>query len=109
MISDGTSNTILLGHSYLALKDYPLTTPANSARLPFFRGGTLSTARNTLGNAATNWLQDSTTATSNQWGSPMAEGGLMAMADGAVHLIPYSTPLANYLTPNDGNAVQLNP
>jgi hypothetical protein len=31
----------------------------------------------------------------------------MAMADGAVRLFPYSTPLQNYLTPADGTTVEL--
>ncbi len=42
-ISDGTSNTILLGHAYLALTDYPLTTPTTTLA-PIFSGGTLGTA-----------------------------------------------------------------
>lgn len=102
-ISDGTSNTILMGHAYLSKADYSSTTPASSARLPIFAGGTLATARNSQGNSAKTFLQDNTaTGTSNQWGSPMTEGGLMAMADGSVRLFPYSTPLTNFLQPDDG-------
>jgi prepilin-type N-terminal cleavage/methylation domain-containing protein len=106
-ISDGSSNTILLGHAYLATADYALTTPVTSTRLPIFSGGTLSTGRSSLGNTAVTWLQDGATATSNQWGSPMADGGLMAMADGSVRVFPYTTSLANFLTPDDGNPVVL--
>jgi hypothetical protein len=105
-ISDGTSNTILAGHIYYALSDYPLTTPSTTM-MPIFAPGTLGTSRNTLGNSSATWLQDGTTATSNQWGAPMAEGGLMAMCDGSVHLFPYSVSLANFLTPDDGNPVNL--
>jgi hypothetical protein len=104
-ITDGTSNTILLGHMYFATTDYQVTAPAQSDFLPIFLGGTLATARNGLGDTATTWLQDSTVTTSNQWGSPMSEGGLMAMADGSVRLISYTVPLTNLLKPNDGNAV----
>jgi hypothetical protein len=29
----------------------------------------------------------------------------MAMADGSVHFFPYTTPLTNFLLPNDGTTV----
>jgi hypothetical protein len=35
----------------------------------------------------------------------MSNGALMAMADGSVHLIPYTMSLQFLLTPNDGNVV----
>ena len=71
-------------------------------------GGTLSTGRNSLGDTTANWLQDNTSAsTNNQWGGPLSEGGLMALADGAVIMFPYSVPLTNFLKPDDGNPVTL--
>lgn len=103
-IADGTSNTILMGHAYLARSDYQLTTPS-STLTSIFSGGTLGTGRSSLGNTAATWLQDGTAATSNQWGSPLASGGLMAMADGSVHLFPYATSLQTFLKPNDGNPI----
>jgi type II secretory pathway pseudopilin PulG len=107
-IRDGASNTILFGHIYVATSDYTLTTGASGYRESIFKGGTYSTARQSLGNSASLWLRDGTSGTSsNQWGGPTAEGGLMAMADGAVRLFPYSIPLANYLTPADGTTVEL--
>jgi prepilin-type N-terminal cleavage/methylation domain-containing protein len=131
-ISDGTSNTIFCGHAYIAVSDYEITTPAASTKYPIFQGGTLATARSGTGAVATTatvstptsangavpvgsttittvgtWLQDGTNATSNQWGSPLPDGGLMAMCDGTVRLFPYSLPLTNFLTPNDGNTVTL--
>ncbi len=105
MLSDGSSNTIFLGHAYIATSEYPLTTVAASSRLPIFSGGSLATAR--TGNTSAAWLRDGTASTSNQWGSPIPNGGLMAMGDGTVRLFPYSTPLANFLTADDGNAVEL--
>ena len=72
-----------------------------------FVGGSLATGRNTLGDNATDWLKDGTAVTSNQWGSPMYEGGLMAMCDGTVRIFTYSTPLTNFLLPDDGNEVEL--
>ena len=107
-IPDGTSNTILLGDMYCAISNYGATTPTASTDLPIFVPGTLATARNGNGSSATTWLQDGTASTSNQWGSPLSSGGLMSMADGSVHLIPYSTPLTTLINPNDGHpAIEL--
>jgi len=106
-IPDGSSNTILVGHCYIALTDYQ-NTFSSSAMPSIFTGGALGLARSGLGDTATTWLQDSTSAgTSNQWGSPIAAGGLMAMGDGSVKLFPYSTPLTNFLRADDGNPVNL--
>jgi prepilin-type N-terminal cleavage/methylation domain-containing protein len=110
-ITDGTSNTILIGEMYCATADYAVTQPAsasvvaNSTKLPIFQGGTWATTRSGTGSSATTWLRDGTATTSNQWGSPMSNGALMAMADGSVHLIPYTISLQFLLTPNDGNVV----
>jgi hypothetical protein len=106
-IQDGSSNTILMGHIYSPISDYLQTTPLNSSRLPIFMGGTASTARNSFGNSPTLWMKDGTTSAFSQWGSPMSEGGLMAMADGSVRLFPYGVILTNFLNPNDGQVVQL--
>jgi hypothetical protein len=109
-IIDGTSNTILLGHIYIQKSQYQVTTPSSSAAnglACIFQAGTDGTSRASLGNTAATWLMDGTATAVNQWGSPMAEGGLMAMADGSVHLFPYSTSLQYFLTPNDGVAVTL--
>ncbi len=105
-ISDGTSNTIFAGHAYLAIADYPLTDPLPGARLPIFAGGQLATARNGLGDTNT-WMRDGTLATTSQWGSPMPDGGLMAMADGTVRTFSYGVNLQNFLLPIDNNSVNL--
>ena len=105
-ISDGSSNTILIGHAYLATADYN-STNSSSVIAPIFSGGNVSTGRSSLGNSTANWLKDGTASTSNQWGSPMSEGGLMAMADGTVRIFSYQTSLANFLTPADNAAGQL--
>src|SRR5262249_52801242 len=44
-ISDGASNTILVGHAYIARADYTSTTGTSTALAPIFKGGTLGTAR----------------------------------------------------------------
>lgn len=106
-ISDGSSNTILIGHAYVATADYILTAPVAGTRQSIFAGGTLSTARSSLGDTAANWLKDGTSITSNQWGSPMDSGGFMAMGDGTVRMFSYATSLADFLTPGDGKSVAL--
>jgi prepilin-type N-terminal cleavage/methylation domain-containing protein len=106
-IKDGTSNTILVGHMYASLSDYTVTTPSPSFRMPIFTPGTASTARNSLGNSASLWLPDGNSSAFSQWGSPLQEGGLMATADGAVRLFPYTTPLTNFLQASDGQTVNL--
>jgi len=100
-VTDGTSNTILMGHMYIARSEYPILA-SSSSRAPIFSGGTLGTARNSFGNSAGTFLPDGTAASSNQWGSPMPEGGLFAMVDGSVRMITYSTNLTNALLPTDG-------
>jgi prepilin-type N-terminal cleavage/methylation domain-containing protein len=106
-ITDGTSNTILLGYAYYRKDDWTNTAADTSTMSTFFAGGTLSTARNGLGDSAATFLPDDTPATSNQWGSPMAEGALMALADGSVHMFRYSTNLTPFLLPTDGAQVDV--
>lgn len=105
-IQDGASNTILFGHAYLAVTDYSITS-SSSTIAPIFSGGNMSTGRNSLGNSTATFLRDTTSSTSNQWGSAMSEGALMALADGTVRLFTYGTNLADFLTPADGRAVTL--
>ncbi len=102
-ISDGTSNTVLLGHMYVPVAEYRNTTASlTNGRVSIFAGGTNGTGRNGLGDSATTWQRDGTAAAVNQWGSPMPEGGLMGMADGSVRLVTYGTPLRAMLIPDDG-------
>jgi len=105
-ITDGASNTILLGHAYLAVSDYQSSSPS-TALTSIFTGGTLGTARNSQGNNASTFLRDGTTVATNQWGSPLSEGALMAMGDGSVRLFPYTVQLTNFLLPDDGNSVSV--
>ena len=100
--ADGTSNIVLLGHIYFSTTEYMATTSNGSTLMPIFSPGSLGTSRSSNGSTPATWLQDGPAASSNQWGSPMPEGGLMAMADGSVHMITYSTSLAQYLIPNSG-------
>jgi len=101
-ITDGATNTILIGYAYYRKADWTNTTADGSTMSSFFAGGTLSTARNGMGDTPATFLQDSTDATSNQWGSPLGEGAPMAMADGSVHFFPYAVPLTPFMLPTDG-------
>jgi len=102
-ITDGTSNTIMLGYAYIARQDYQITAADSYTNSTFFAGGTLSSARNSPADSATNFLQDSDIATSNQWGSPMPQGMLVAMADGSVRMVGYRAVLTPFLLPTDGS------
>lgn len=106
-ISDGTSNTILVGHAYMSVSEYTVTSSNGTVLQPIFTGGTLATGRNSYGNSTTTFLRDGTTVTSSQWGSPMSEGALMGMADGGVQIFPYTTALTYFLLPDDGTTVTL--
>lgn len=107
-ISDGTSNTILLGQIYYPVTQYSdSSVSATDSRMSIFRAGTSATGRNGLGDSAATWLRDGSAAAFNQWGSPLSEGGLMAMADGTVRLFPYSSPLTSLLRTDDGVSVEI--
>jgi hypothetical protein len=103
-ISDGTSNTIIVGHGNITLADY--TKNANVAgSTNIFVGGTVGTLRSG-NNGATNpggvtLSKDSAAAPGiGSWGGPFPQGALMAMGDGTVRMFPYTTPnFSAFLTP----------
>jgi prepilin-type N-terminal cleavage/methylation domain-containing protein len=108
-ITDGTSNTILIGHGnintdqYLAKADVTLCTN-------IFNGGTFGTARagkNGEANPAGVTLQrDSKKAPdAGSWGGPFAQGALFALCDGSVHTISYSIIDLNAMLTPAGNEV----
>jgi Protein of unknown function (DUF1559) len=117
-IGDGSSNTIFVGHGQISTGDYSKANISGFADTINI-GGTFGTARGTKVNALPaagagpgpdfNFARDpSIAATVNAWGSPFAQGGLMAMCDGTVRSFPYSTVnLGAFLTPNNGEAVFL--
>jgi prepilin-type N-terminal cleavage/methylation domain-containing protein len=107
-IQDGSSNTILLGHIYIQTSQYQTTTASTANGISsIFQAGSNGTSRASLGNSSATWLMDGNATGVNQWGSPMPEGGMMAMGDGTVRTFPYSTSLQNFLNPSDGAAVTL--
>jgi len=118
-VTDGTSNTVFLGHGYVPTGSYS-TANISGVSDTVLAGGTQGTARggasvSTAGTApafaATNFLRDGTAAAGSpvQWGGPFSQGGLMRMGDGTVRLFPYSvaTTLGGFLTPNNNEVVTL--
>ncbi|HZV04526.1 MAG TPA: DUF1559 domain-containing protein [Gemmataceae bacterium] len=106
VVTDGTSNTILVGEKSMAPQDY------NSGTWywdePFFTGGSDGTVRS--GNQV---QQDSRSLEEERlfrwnWGSPHPAGGRFVFADGSVRQVLYATPpniLAALLTPSGGETV----
>jgi hypothetical protein len=116
-ITDGTSNTIIVGHGTVDPTLYSSTT-AIAQSTDIFNGGNAGTARNVTTNR-----RDMTGDRSLNWGGPFPQGALMAMGDATVRLFPYTsysggvitagvstvtTPgLGAFLTPTGGEAAML--
>jgi hypothetical protein len=88
-ITDGSSNTILVGHGQMNPNDYqsPDVTPGFTDNI--FKGGSPGLCR--FNTAAVN-SRDSSNPPSvpGNWGGPFPQGCLMCMADATVRLFPYS-------------------
>jgi prepilin-type N-terminal cleavage/methylation domain-containing protein len=115
-ISDGTSNTVLVGHGNIAPVQYSATSSVlGSANI--YTGGSQNTARScsaglASGNPATTphsiagananiKLNRDGVITVDQgaWGGPFAQGALFCFADGTVRILPYTAILGPFLTP----------
>jgi prepilin-type N-terminal cleavage/methylation domain-containing protein len=115
-ITDGTSNTIMVGHGNIDITQYKdaadVTLSTN-----IFTGGTKGTMRS--GNPTTaNKAGDPDGVTLQRdndkapgigsWGGPFPNGALMGMGDGTVRFFSYSVErFSAFLTPNGGEAVNL--
>lgn len=128
-ISDGTSNTIMVGQGNLSISEYSANATAGSTNI--FTGGNWQTTRAIgppsapliitsagipiviqPGRPGTTTLSQDTAASPNQgsWGGPFSAGALMCMADGTVRMFPYSMSAASFsafLTPTAGESVTL--
>jgi prepilin-type N-terminal cleavage/methylation domain-containing protein len=119
-ITDGTSNTIFVGHGQIAQGAYsgPYANnagataaapnvanavagsinlgPANATDWGICRGSTTANASNAGVAPAVNFARDPAglNTTLNAWGGPFSQGGLMGMGDGTVRLFPYSMQAA---------------
>jgi hypothetical protein len=104
-ITDGTSNTILLGMKAMDPEDY--TTGNWHWDEPIFSGGSGGTYR-----SATVVLQDKKgVAYPGNWGAPYSGGCLFSMCDGSVRIIAYGPPnptvFGYLLDPQDGHAADI--
>jgi prepilin-type N-terminal cleavage/methylation domain-containing protein len=97
-IRDGSSNTALFASLYVPVADYTRTTPVDGYGLSVYEGGTISTSRN-----STRGVQDGTASVSNQFGSASSEGTFVAMADGTVRMVPYTTDMTDLLKTDNDN------
>jgi prepilin-type N-terminal cleavage/methylation domain-containing protein/prepilin-type processing-associated H-X9-DG protein len=98
-LTDGSSNTILLGEKAMDPRNYQTGTWFWDE--PFFLGGAGGTER-----SGTVILRDAGGVQfPYNWGSAHAGGAQFLFGDGSVHLLPYATPPQNLLallTPNGG-------
>jgi prepilin-type N-terminal cleavage/methylation domain-containing protein len=104
-ISDGTTNTILIGQKALRKGDYAATTGYTGYDGSILMGGYGSTARGR--NAGL--VQDKTGSgytDLSTFGSPFSGGALLGFADGSVRTVSYSnSQTANMIAPADGNVI----
>ena len=116
-ITDGSSNTVMVGHGNIATGQYSNSAGIAGVMIPIFYGGTAGTARGgsitpTAGSGPNVPLaRDSATAPSaTMWGGPFPQGGMMGMGDATVRMFPYSMTGATFgafLTPTNGETVTL--
>jgi type II secretory pathway pseudopilin PulG len=111
-ITDGTSNTIMVGHGNIKTSQYKdASNVAFSSNI--FNGGTAGTTRSGNAGAANpggvTLQRDSDKApTIGSWGGPFSNGALMGFCDGSVRTISYSfESLGAVLTPAGGEVVNL--
>ena len=108
-ISDGSSNTMLVGEKALQTGQYQ-DNLVNNFDESIFRGGRGGTARgrNTTtyntGQPSPAIVQDSPTVThGNRWGGPHPGGALFVLGDGSVRAIRYGIDPLPAMWPNDGS------
>jgi prepilin-type N-terminal cleavage/methylation domain-containing protein len=113
-ITDGTSNTVMVGHGNIKMSQYPANADV-TASSNIFVGGTIGTCR-AGDNTTKNKPNDPTGASLQQdsnanpgigsWGGPFQQGALIGMCDGSVRMFPYATKnFSAMLTPDGGEAV----
>ncbi len=116
-ISDGTSNTVLVGQGNISTRDYKAVGGVVGSS-NIFAGGSPGTMR-----AGPNWVKGQPLRVTlmpdtmnppdlkaGGWGGPYPQGGLMAMGDGTVRMFAYSLSpqiFGDLLTPTGGENVML--
>jgi prepilin-type N-terminal cleavage/methylation domain-containing protein len=111
-ITDGTSNTILAGVKFLAVKQY--NSGGWSFDSPLWTGGDNGTSRGYRGwpqlndtISGTLKLDSAFTGNDRVFGGPYLGGVLFVFFDGSVHSIAYGTDITLLLNPIDGQVVTL--
>jgi hypothetical protein len=117
-ITDGTSNTIFVGHGQIMPADYSATETIPGYTDIIFNGGSASMCRP---NREVSNRRDAEDSSAGDWGGPFPGGSLMCLGDATVRMFPYimtggsitngvSTrpegSLGRFLTPN-GNEVEM--
>lgn len=111
-ITDGSSNTILVGHGNIMTTQYGQSANVTGSS-NIFMGGTVGTMRGggPEQTSPKGWTltRDGVNApTIGSWGGPFPQGALMVMGDGAVRMFPYSMPnFGDFLTPTGNERVML--
>jgi len=107
-IPDGSSNTILVGHKYVALGDYARTSGDGWDEVVIVPNGGAGRADPTL-------AQDNTGGVGPHWGSPFPSAALFLLGDGSVRGVSYSISQGNQtstfwyaLSPTDGQPLGSN-
>jgi prepilin-type processing-associated H-X9-DG protein len=95
-ITDGTSNTLLVGEKYLQPSQY--TAATWSWDQPWVCGGGIGTGRT----AETNLQDHPTLSGSDRWGSAHPGAAQFLFFDGSVRRITYNTNLRAFVTHNGG-------
>ncbi len=110
-ITDGTSNTIMIGHGNISTEHATWEIRRDAVLQRIFNGGTFDgTARagkNGAANPAGVTLQrDSNKAPGpGSWGGPFPQGALFAFCDGSVHFVSYSVTDLNAMLTPAGNEI----
>ncbi len=113
-ITDGNSNTIMLGEGNISTKQYQAAADVTLST-NIFGGGTFGTARAGKNGAQSpkgvTLQRDSDKAPGpGSWGGPFPGGANMALCDGSVRFVSYSVPeatLSGLVTPAGGEVLQL--
>lgn len=111
-ITDGSSNTVLVGHGNIAVNQYKATSAVHGSTNIYLGGnfGTMRAGNNGVSNpTGVNLRKDSEERPQiGSWGGPFSSGALMSMGDATVRTFPYTTVnLGAFLTPTGGEAVML--